>query len=556
MAVITNNANGGTDGVDVTTGNSGGASGTAASAVVPGAGGTIQFTNVENYKGTLCYEFTAASGVVQYAQWTPTNSTSCAFRAYFRFSAWPTTGGQIFLNLSSSSGANVRCGIVMNSTGELRSQNAAGTLTAATAGTVPLNEWLRFEIALTTPSTTTGTMTLNVYRGDGSTPIANLGISTTGENYGTAGVGTFRIGKQTSANAFPVFLCDDIAFRDSSTTSLGISTETPTDSAYLGQRGKLANMVSETVTTVPLPTGSTILVGSYLVARIAADNMGAGGIAQTLAIDDDSTNTWTITSATLQDPATEGAGVVGWIAYTKVVDTYDNNSEVDFTFGVATVAKAIIIDEITGIDLTTPLAVAAVAANGASTTPSVGITPLASGQLVLTMLAIEGPGSDSTTEDTDTTNGSWEVLDRVTTDDTTPSLNVSVRGAIKRVSGTSAQTWNPTITSRDWAALAIVFAKEYAKVPGVAVRLDSTSVSVTWTHPSDAPDGMALIRCAGHQVNDFDGDIPSDPDYDPTTIVGATVVANNLDAGDSVGYTDSGITPPGEYTYWLVRESP
>lgn len=94
----------------------------------------------------------------------------------------------------------------------------------------------------------------------------------------------------------------------------------------------------------------------------------------------------------------------------------------------------------------------------------------------------------------------------------------------------------------------------YLKVGGVvATRVSGTSVSVAWTHPADAPDGVSIARCAGsHTGNDGNGNPPSSSLYDPTTIAGTTILAENL---TSSPYSDTGLTP-GEYTYWIVRTSP
>lgn len=90
------------------------------------------------------------------------------------------------------------------------------------------------------------------------------------------------------------------------------------------------------------------------------------------------------------------------------------------------------------------------------------------------------------------------------------------------------------------------------KIAMSTTRLSSTSVSVAWTNPGDAPDGVTIVRAPGSVTNDGLGNTPSESDYDPLTVSGATVVAEGQ---TSSPYTDSGLTP-GTYTYWVARTAP
>jgi hypothetical protein len=92
------------------------------------------------------------------------------------------------------------------------------------------------------------------------------------------------------------------------------------------------------------------------------------------------------------------------------------------------------------------------------------------------------------------------------------------------------------------------------QIPLTTTRVSDTAVNVAWTHPSDAPAGVSIIRSTGTQVNDGLGNEPTESDYDPTTLSSDVTVANGLDGGDTP-YADTGLTP-GVYTYWVVRTSP
>lgn len=83
----------------------------------------------------------------------------------------------------------------------------------------------------------------------------------------------------------------------------------------------------------------------------------------------------------------------------------------------------------------------------------------------------------------------------------------------------------------------------------LATRLSSTSVSVSWTHPADAPDGVSIGRAPGTHVTDGNGASPGDSGYDPLTISGAAIITEGETASP---YVDTGLTS-GTYTYWAAR---
>src|SRR4051812_13728934 len=73
---FTNNAEGGTNGVTVTTSNSGAFSGDAWSATANGAGGAITFSSTGAYRGGMCYLFTQTSALTQFLAWDQASATA------------------------------------------------------------------------------------------------------------------------------------------------------------------------------------------------------------------------------------------------------------------------------------------------------------------------------------------------------------------------------------------------------------------------------------------------------------------------------------------------
>lgn len=86
------------------------------------------------------------------------------------------------------------------------------------------------------------------------------------------------------------------------------------------------------------------------------------------------------------------------------------------------------------------------------TAPTLAATPTAAGSLVVGGLSLNGPTEDTFTQDSDTLEGSWVSLTSAGTTGGAQTSNETGRPGFKVVSGTSAQTWNPTTgTLRSWA---------------------------------------------------------------------------------------------------------
>lgn len=229
--------------------------------------------------------------------------------------------------------------------------------------------------------------------------------------------------------------------------------------ARVADRGSNSNVVFDNNTIVDLPTGASITVGNYLIAYWSIDNSGLNGAATVTTITDPRSNTWTLLTAANQDPGAANAGITCRIAYCKVVNAYSDGDDLTWDYNDNTTAKSIVVTEWSGIHATTPVAVAQTQSTGASTTPSSAAkVPTGVGQMVFAAWAVEGPSGDTVTEDSDTTDGSWVTLTRLSTSTGTAASNATINGAYKLVTGTTAQTYDPTAgTSRDWAMCALVF---------------------------------------------------------------------------------------------------
>lgn len=237
---------------------------------------------------------------------------------------------------------------------------------------------------------------------------------------------------------------------------------------------------NSSVTTVDLALAS-LTVGNYLIVRSAADNSGTNGAARTFALTNQSGTP--ITIASLQyvqeniDPGSASAGTTCNIAIAKISAT---SGTVRITYS-GTVIQACVAEEWSGIHGTTPVRSTLQSSGASGTAPSRTATPVAAGDLVYLALAIEGPGTDTYTADADSLEGTWSNLTRLSTSLGTAASNQTTVAGAKVVTGTSEQTWNPTISpqNRDWA------------ITGFVVQNDVVAVSLTVAdtshgHTSDA----------------------------------------------------------------------
>jgi hypothetical protein len=242
-----------------------------------------------------------------------------------------------------------------------------------------------------------------------------------------------------------------------------------TGPAQIGQRGSASDATSTAVTDVTVDDPTTARVGNYLIARVAMNNSGTSGAACTLTVTDDAGNAWTVLTSANKTSGAPDDGATAAIAYCKMTTAFEVGDQFHFATTPNCTAKAIKVDEWTWIHPTSPIAVAATQATGTSGTPSVSRTATAVDQLVYCALAWEGDVADGLDIDHDTTNGPWINQTAVQGGASgTATNNITVWGGAKIVTAAGAQSWDPTITSRDWAAVAVVFAPETGATPGGA----------------------------------------------------------------------------------------
>ena len=228
MVAHVNSAEGGTNGVTVTTANSGGLSGDPWSSVSIAAGTTMVFSTAAAYKGSLGYRDTygTVSGGYTNRRRSVVGWTQFRDRWYFRFSALPSVSVQLAY-VGNASGSTVLARVILLTNGKIGVQNRAGTTVFTSAASLSINTWYRVEW-IVVPGTTTsnGTIRFTYAAADGA---AIETYASTSANTGTSGnLGTLFVGKLAGTWNATVDWDDFAADDASNTTFLGASAASGT----------------------------------------------------------------------------------------------------------------------------------------------------------------------------------------------------------------------------------------------------------------------------------------------------------------------------------------
>ena len=233
MTLLTNNAEGGTSGTTVTTGNSGGASGNAFDVVSIGTGAALTFDNTHAAHGSLAYEFsTGSTSGLSRVQYTTAMGTQS--QVWFRLYCYLTANPAATIRLWDADQSATACGvIVVLSTGHLQFRTgSAGTQTLNSTNAVPLNAWWRLE-GFCTGSATTGQVEFKLYTTpDSTTPLET---QTSASNINTTGtMDHYSFGISTNTANVAAFWEDDLGLSSTGYIGPALSGPSPVISQYTG----------------------------------------------------------------------------------------------------------------------------------------------------------------------------------------------------------------------------------------------------------------------------------------------------------------------------------
>lgn len=230
---LANTFNGGTDGVAVSVGNSGGTSGNAFDAI----GGTLcTYSNVQSHSGGMAMRIVDAAAE-QTCQWASLGSLTVPvfFRAYLWLSTTPVTSRCYFMRGKTST---------LTATFWLRIMTTSPVMSAADAtnsgfsaeGSTPVNigSWFRVE-ARVVPSATVGELQWKLFNDPDSTTATETSSNFTGLNLG-ANINEAFFGQDLifPASPFTIYY-DDVAV--STTDWIG-----PTQAGNVGPIAVLSGM--------------------------------------------------------------------------------------------------------------------------------------------------------------------------------------------------------------------------------------------------------------------------------------------------------------------------
>ena len=194
---VINTAEGGTADTVPTTGNTGGASGDAATVVNVGSGNTLLFSDFIPAHGSMGYGFTYGTTAGGNLQWDIADSGRVVFSFYMSIETLPTAVEYLGSIRNSSGNMCIAC---IGADGKFIMQNTAGAGISASraTNTFPIDQNVRVEIAVRKGTGTgDGLIEYAYYLGDSST--AEFTWSSSAQNTGTTDVARVLMGRNTAA---------------------------------------------------------------------------------------------------------------------------------------------------------------------------------------------------------------------------------------------------------------------------------------------------------------------------------------------------------------------
>jgi len=273
MPRLTNSFEGGSDGVTISSANSGGGSGDAVDSTFFSGAANAQYDNARSAVGSQSALFTAASGEVSQMEWNATSwasKTESWVRAYVNFDTVSLTNHVAVLVLAD--GASAAAEVQLRNSNVLGLRDSAFTLRFSSSTTISADTWYRIEWHVV-HDTTNGHMEARLFHGanlHGSTPDETFGNLT--NNYNTlASADEMRwgIGANPGASGSTMWF-DELAVDD--TAWIG-----PAGAAYPAAVSNL-QAVAASATQIDLSWDALAGAGAYDIERdgtvIVTDHSG------------------------------------------------------------------------------------------------------------------------------------------------------------------------------------------------------------------------------------------------------------------------------------------
>ena len=279
--------------------------------------------------------------------------------------------------------------------------------------------------------------------------------------------------------------------------------------------------INTSATTGTFSPASNFAAGSLAVCCIALNNTNTNGDAySTFTLTDTLGNTWTRRISPLYDPAAANAGVEGAI-FTSPMNggTLATGTVLTITTNVATTRRAVTLMEIVPTAGSTISYVDGAVGTGSNTfTPTITTSSITSGNILIAACFNEWDTAP-TTQDADTTNGSWSTAQ--SNGGGTTAAGMWVSSQRKVVTATATQTYNLTLDDTTDVILGWIQLTETGSSPNIT---GSSTISLTTS---------GSLTTQAHLI------VSSSPTISLTTS-GSLTTQIQLTASSAIGLTSSG----------------
>ena len=247
---------------------------------------------------------------------------------------------------------------------------------------------------------------------------------------------------------------------------IGIHHDDPGTPNVVVSRGTTTGAVASNQDTfgdgTATPFGTVFAQAGPNDVYVTYGEAGGGEALPTGAVTDTGSNTWT--RAGYKGSSAGALTDVETALYVCSVTTALSNGTVTLTPHASAVAKAFFVWRFRGLTATvrgTPDT-----AGGSGINPAVTTADPQDTDVVLGIVATEGPVGDTVAGDADTTNGTWSAVTKHGTSGGDAISNVLIAGQWKQVTATGSQSLSMVIPGGDWQALAVtLLAGEASSAP-------------------------------------------------------------------------------------------
>ncbi|MDB5180986.1 MAG: hypothetical protein JWO54_749 [Candidatus Saccharibacteria bacterium] len=218
LTSFVNTFEGGTDGVAITNGNSGGASGLQLTSTLFNTGASITFSNIIA-RGTLAMKITYPTNTAAYGIWNWESSVRSVARFYVYFKDFIDPSYFELMRFRNATSTHTGLITLVDSCIRIRSFSVQATSVIK----IQPNSWYRFELAVTKGTTTSnGRVEFVGYDNDSLTPFYSYDSGTTADT-GTTDLSTVRLGSATPAVSDMTVYYDDFSVQELASGFIGPS---------------------------------------------------------------------------------------------------------------------------------------------------------------------------------------------------------------------------------------------------------------------------------------------------------------------------------------------